>query len=303
MELKQWIMDSKILIFGGSGLVGSTLVNYAKNKFKIHITYNENNPLISNISSNKIDFISKTSKLENLIKTINPDYVVNTVAHPSIDFCEKNPQVAETLHVDAVKAIADASKDANSKLISFSTDAVFDGKKNGKYSETDITNPMSHYGRTKLEGEKIVLNTSNKNTILRTTVIYGWNNKSRFTNWVIDSIIKKQKVTAFVDQFNTPTLADDLAKAILKIIDKNIGGLFNAVGSTCLSRYEFAMKIAKKFDLDQNNIIQSKPEEIDQIGLRPKNGCLDNSKIEHALDFQFCNIDQGISFMHAQKLN
>lgn len=295
-------MTPTILIFGGSGLVGSTLINYAKNEFDLHITHNEH-PIKSNIPSSKIDFVSQTHQLSDLIKQINPDYIVNTVAHPSIDFCEKNPDVAKKLHVDAVKEIAETSKDIDAKLISFSTDAVFDGEKNEKYSESDATNPISQYGKTKLEGEKIVLNTSKNNAVLRTTVIYGWNKKSRFTNWVIDTINKKQKVTAFIDQFNTPTLADDLAKVSIQIIKKNVAGLFHAVGDTCLSRYEFAIEIAEKFELDQENIIKSKPEEISQVGLRPKNGCLDNSKLENILNFQFCTIKEGVSFMYAQKSN
>jgi len=83
---------------------------------------------------------------------------------------------------------------------------------------------------------------------------------------------------------------------------KKINGLFHATGKTCLSRYEFAMKIASKFDLDKKFILPVKAAEINQLGSRPKNGCLDSSKLAKVLDYQFCNIDEGISYIYG-KLN
>jgi len=295
-------MKSKLLIFGGSGLVGRTLANFAKNNYDLHLTYHENVPPFSEIPNTKIDFIKETSELENFVKTINPDYVVQTVAYPSMDFCEKNPDMARTLHVKAVQEIANACSELKTKLISFSTDAVFDGKSNSKYTELDKPNPLSHYGRTKLEGENVVLKTSNENVVLRTTVIYGWQKQSRFTSWVMNSIKNKQKVTAFIDQNNTPTLTDDLAKSILKIIDKKTSGLFHATGKTCLSRYEFAIKLAEKFNLDKKFISSVKAAEFNQLGPRPKNGCLDSFKLEKEINYQFKDIDEGISYIF-KKLN
>ena len=166
-----------------------------------------------------------------------------------------------------------------------------------KYIESDTPNPLGHYGRTKLEGENIILNASVNNVVLRTTVVYGWQKQSRFTNWVMNSIKNKQEVTAFIDQFNTPTLADDLVKAVLKIIDKKTHGLFHASGKTCLSRYDFAIKLAEKFELEKKYVLQIKAEELNQIGPRPKNGCMDSSKLEKLINFQFCNIDEGIDFI------
>ena len=74
-------------------------------------------------------------------------------------------------------------------------------------------------------------------------MIYGWHNRSRFTNWVLDSLKNKKIVNAFTDQFNTPTLVDDLARSVLSIIEKDISGLFHASGKSCLNRFEFAQKL------------------------------------------------------------
>ena len=126
----------------------------------------------------------------------------------------------------------------NSKQIYLSSDAVFDGNSNSKYIESDLTNPLSHYGKTKLNAEKILLESSSSNTVLRTTVIYGWHERSRFTNWVLKKLRNNEQVPGFIDQRNTPTLVDDLALAIKRIIEDDISGLYHAVGKSCLSRYD-----------------------------------------------------------------
>ena len=82
-----------------------------------------------------------------------------------------------------------------------------------------MPNPLSYYGQTKLDAEKIILNENDRNVVLRTTVIYGRQKRSRFTNWVIENLKNNLPVTAFTDQYNTPTLVDDLSMALRKIIE------------------------------------------------------------------------------------
>ncbi|MGI0009879.1 MAG: sugar nucleotide-binding protein, partial [Nitrosopumilaceae archaeon] len=144
---------------------------------------------------------------------------------------------------------------------------------------------------------EIIMQESAQNVILRTTVIYGWHVRSRFTNWVLNSLKNKKTVCAFTDQHSTPTLVDDLAKSIIKMIELGITGVHHAVGKTCLSRYEFALKLADRFGFDKSLIIPTISSEKKQIALRPLNGCLDGSKLEKLIGYDFCDIDSGISFM------
>ena len=243
--------------------------------------------------------IKNQSDILELIKDYRPDFVVHAVAYPSVDFCESNKQMADILHVKITDDIAKTCSNIGSRIIYFSTDAVFDGKLSRKYTENDLPNPINHYGKTKLNAEKILLE-NETNIVLRTTVIYGWHDKSRFTNWVLNSIKNSQEVPAFTDQFNTPTLVDDIAKAILQIFSKDKFGLFNAVGATCLSRYQFASKLADMFNLDKNLIIPTSSVGKKQIAPRPPNGCLDNSKIVNDIGFKFSDIDTGIDFIYNQ---
>ena len=289
-------MTKKLLIIGGASLVGSTIINYAKDNYEIFAT--ENNTSINNpkVSSIKLDLIKNKKQIIDYIKKIKPDSVIHTVAFPNVDFCESNHELTDLLHVEITKEITKICSAINSKLIYFSTDAVFDGNKSGIYNELDKPNPISYYGKTKLNAEKIILQNSN-NLILRTTVIYGWHIRSRFTNWVLDSLKNKKIVTAFTDQFNTPTLVDDLAKSVFSSIEKDLTGVYHASGKSCLNRFQFAQNLAKSFDLDQNLVIPTKSSDISQIAPRPKNGCLDCTNFEQKCGIKFNEIDSGIDYI------
>ena len=289
-------MKKKILIFGGSGLVGSTFINYAKDFFDISYTYNTNNLKIDNTKSFKIDLLSDNEKIPSIISQINPDVIIHMVAFPSVDFCEQNHELATELHVDTTKKIVEYALLNNSKVIFLSTDAVFGGELNKKYAEDDITIPVNYYGVTKLNAEKVVLKNSN-NIVVRTSVIYGWHTKSRFTNWILDYLKGKKTVDPFTDQFNCPTLVDDLAKSLIKMIKRDVCGLFHASGKTCINRYDFAVKLSKKFEYDQNLIIPVTSKEKKQGAPRPNSTCLDSSKLEKSIDFKFSDIDEGILFI------
>jgi dTDP-4-dehydrorhamnose reductase len=295
-------LKQKLLIIGGSGLVGSTLTNYAESRYNIHITYNNNFPKNTIVDSTAIDLLDDRTKIINLIKLLKPDIVVHTAAHPNVDICEINHTVADTLHVDVTQEIVDVCDSINSKLIYLSTDAVFEGELNKKYTEDDVPNPINYYGKTKLAAEEIILNIS-RNVVLRTSVIYGWHEKSRFTNWILHYLKEKKHVDPFSDQYNTPTLVDDLSKSILEIIRLEISGLYHATGKTCINRYEFALKLANQFGYDKNLIKSTTSDQKKQDAPRPNSTCLDSKKLEDLINYKFCNIENGISFIHQKSIS
>jgi len=296
-------MKSKLLVLGGSGLVGSSFINTSKTDYDVIFSYNTNKIKIPNTQSFQIDLLDD-NKIEKIIENYNPDVVIHTIAHSSVDLCETDHNVADRLHVDMTKKIANTCASINSKLIFLSTDAVFEGQLNKKYCENDIPNPINYYGKTKLEAEKIVLNASINNVVLRTSVIYGFHKKSRFTNWILDYLKDGKSVDPFSDQFNTPTLIDDLVQVILKIIDKDISGLYHATGKTCLNRYQFAILLAEKFSYDPSLIHSVTKLEKKQNAPRPISTCLDSTKLENLLNFSFSDISTGIDYIfNKSKIN
>ena len=289
-------MKKSILIIGGSGLVGSTFIDLFHEFYDIHLTYNKN----TYENGTKIDLISEPLKIKSIIEKLKPDVVLHTAAHSSVDMCETNHFETDLLHVDVTKNICESCNLTNSKLIYISTDAVFSGEMNKKYVESDQTNPVNYYGKSKLDAENIILKSSQKNVILRSAVIYGWHPRSKFTSWILGALSENKMVDPFIDQYNSPTLVNDLTTSINRIIQSDLSGLFHAAGKTCINRYDFARKLAQKFRLNEDLVKPVTVNEKKQIASRPTSSCLDSSKLENQISFNFKNINEGIEFIYKQ---
>jgi dTDP-4-dehydrorhamnose reductase len=287
----------KILIIGGSGFVSTNLIKYLPKNWEIFATYNSNIIKNKKIKSFKIDLLDDPKEIVSVIENIKPDYIVDTVAFPSVDFCEENHLIADKLHIDVSKIISKISNKINSKLLFLSTDAVFEGELHKKYLETDITKPVNYYGFTKLKAEEVVLSTSKNNVVLRTAVIYGNSTQSRFTDWILSYLREQKPVDPFIDQYNSPTLVDDLSQAIVKILENDLFGLFHAAGPTCINRYDFALMLAKEFNLDSNLVTPVTSSQKKQNAPRPISTCLNSSKLEQKINFSFKDLKTGISFI------
>ena len=292
------VLAKKLLVIGGSGLVGSTIIQSAYENYDIHFTYNKTRLEFSGIDSTCVDLMTDRNKIVSLIYELKPNFIINTAAHSSVDQCETNHEEADLLHVDITKDIALACKKINSKLVYLSTDAVFEGQLNKKYIESDTPNPVNYYGKSKLYAEKVVLDASSINVVLRTAVIYGWHPRSRFTGWILDSLLNNKCVDTFIDQYNTPTLVDDLTNSILKIFDLGICGLYHATGATCINRYDFALKLAEKFNLNKSLIVPVTSKEKKQVAPRGVSTCLNSQKLENAISYNFASIDKGIDILY-----
>jgi dTDP-4-dehydrorhamnose reductase len=288
----------KILVLGGSGLVGDHFITNSKSNDFI-ITYRNNETNFPNIISVKINLPQDWSKLEELILKEKPDVVLNSIAYSNSDFCEINREEAYTLHVKISEKITTICSKINSKIVFLSTDYVFDGKK-GNYAENDKTNPINYYGRTKDLAEKIILKNEN-NLVLRTAMVYGLSSKVRFLRYVIENLKKDQEINTYDDIFNSATLLGDLTNGISKAIELDASGIYHIVGSSCVSRFDFAKTVAKVFDFNENLV---KPVSILSAKLkaqRPINPCLNNSKASKTFGIKFSSINEGIKQIYERR--
>ena len=211
----------KILITGSNGLTGHKIVFQAiEQGFDVMATsYSYNNlPENNNYRFELLDITNKT-EVDYIIGNFNPDIIINTAGITKPDDCEKDNIQCRNVNIEGVKNLVDISNKLDCKLIHFSTDFIFSGDK-GMYSETDIPNPQNYYAQTKLESEQIVLNTCNKFAIVRTVLVYGYSKylqKSNIVLWVKNNLEQNNPIKVVSDQYRTPTLVDDLAKATLTI--------------------------------------------------------------------------------------
>ena len=228
--------------------------------------------------------ITNLSSIESCVKIENPDIVINCAAMTNVDGCEKNHTLAYRINVAGIQNIIKATN-KRVKIIQISTDYVFEGK-NGPYSETDPTHPLSYYGRSKLEAENVLRGSLHPYSIIRGSVLYGdpLNTKPNFFAWVYDSLLKNKKIKVVTDQTSNPAWLPSLSDAIMKIILLNGEGVYHFGSDDHLNRYEFAVLIANVFEFNADLITPVTSDLMSFIARRPMHSGLKTKKISEELD-------------------
>jgi len=272
----------KILIIGGTGLLGFRLTQRACDKHEVFSTYHAHKIMSKACGMFPLDVKNYRETLS-LITRIRPNVVVNTAALHNVDYCEEHRKECWNMNVKGTENVARACKAAGSSIIFISTDYIFDGK-DKEYTENARPKPLNYYGYCKLQAEKAIKKTGIKHAIARTSVIYGWNpTKLNFVTWVLQELKTGNDIRVVDDQYSNPTLADDLAEMIIKIIEHDKTGIFNTTGSECINRFEFAKKIAAAFALDPSLIKPIKTKDLKQKAVRPKRCNMNTDKISECL--------------------
>ena len=260
-----------ILVTGSRGQLGSEIQTLSSN-YKYNFLFT---------NKDKLDITNK-EYIKSFIEKEKIDIIVNCAAYIAVDKAEEEKELADKINHQAVKCLAERSKEKNIKLIHISTDYVFDGENFKPYIETDKTNPNSVYGHTKLNGENALKKINPKNSIIiRTSWLY-----SSFGENFVKTMLKlgkeRDSLGVIFDQVGTPTYARDLAKSILdilpKIDNKNVE-IYNYSNEGVLSWYDFAKEIMKmaKIECDIKPI---ETKDYPTSALRPHYSLLNKSKIK-----------------------
>jgi dTDP-4-dehydrorhamnose reductase len=283
----------KILVIGGSGVIGFKLVEYFnENQKNVEYTYHGNK--LKFLGGHYLDITDKTSTME-LFTKINPDIVIHTAALTNVDLCETKKELADLINITGTKNIIEGCKMINSKIIFISTSFVFDGVKQ-EYFEDDQTSPATYYGLTKFEGEKCVIKSKLVYLILRTDQPYCWIQNWQHTNSilrVINTLESNNILKEIKNWYNSPTYVNDIVHVIEKLIEKKSTGIFHVVGSDFMSRYDMALKVANMFNLDKNMITPINSDELNLDAIRV-NVNLNNDKVFKETGIKMNNLTNGL---------
>ena len=288
----------KVAIIGSTGKVGEAIVNYLHDNtdWKLMLfssTYrSEKNDNGKHLIP--IDYLDCNS-LTNKFRLLHPDIIINTAAMTNVDGCEADRTGAWILNVEFVDCIAKTAKELDSKLIHISTDYIFDGE-SGPYYEFDEPNPISWYGYTKSIGETKTEIHGLNSCVLRTNVVYGNSphGKTDFVKWVVTELRNGKKIKIVTDQYSNPTLTDDIALAVYKVIRLDKRGIYNIGGSEYCDRHSFAKKIANIFTLDDSLIESITTDKLNQPAKRPLRGGLVTFKASNDFGIKFRGVESGI---------
>lgn len=260
----------KSLIIGARGLVGTALRKYLPSALcGISVETKEKNEVYTDIT--------KYESLFKVFSSYRPQVVYLSAAITHVDKCEDAG--TNIVNVRGATTVLRLCEMFDAKLVYFSSSYVFDGKKKLPYLPQDDPNPLNNYGKQKLVMENLILQSDAPSLILRTVGVYGEERlKKNFAKQVISAVFKGQKVYAPVDQQMNPILSDDLAKVAIRLAEKH-RGIWHVAGDECISKYEFARRIASYFSFE-NLIHGVTTSEMNQKAIRPENGCLDCSELE-----------------------
>tara|TARA_B110000444_G_scaffold229553_1_gene236147 strand:+ start:842 stop:1738 length:897 start_codon:yes stop_codon:yes gene_type:complete len=281
-----------ILIFGKNGQIGKELVLSLGKNMEIHA-----------FNSKEVNFLD-IKNLEKKIDIIKPKIIINAAAYTKVDEAEKNKKEAFMINSEAVGFIASKAKENGSRLIHFSTDYVFNGNKKTAYKENDPTDPINVYGRSKLRGEDLIINSKCNYLIIRTSWVIS-KYRNNFLSKIIDQMLNRGELKIVKDQYGTPSSANFVAKVVKKIIDsdKNIKeGVYHCSNSGIVSWYEITQYVYKylrrtsyksknrkiKNLMKKNLLIEPiLSKDLDVLAKRPKFSQLNCSKLEKTLDYKF----------------
>jgi dTDP-4-dehydrorhamnose reductase len=217
--------------------------------------------------------ITDPAALDALLADRRPDWVFNCAAYNAVDRAEAEPNVAHEVNAQGPFNVAVACARHQSRLVTFSTNFVFDGSLDRPYVESDQPSPLSAYARSKLDGESMVLEALPQAIVLRTAALFGGNRGLSFPERIVQRIKEGGQVRVVSDQRVNPTYTGDLARAALELAEKGEGGIFHAVSDGCCTWYEFARAVLEELWLPAN-VEAVSTAEFAAPAPRPLNGCL-----------------------------
>jgi len=282
----------KFLVTGSAGLVGSQVIrDLSESANQIYSCYHNSKPEYGTpVQMN----LASSDSIKTIINKVHPDCVIHLAAMTNVDLCETQKDLAMTINATATKIIAKQSALQGAFLVYVSTDYVFDGNQ-GMKKEADIPNPVDFYGKSKLEGEKAVMNMASGWCIARTSTPFGVHKtKTSFPKFVIENLHAKKEIKAVTDQYTSSTYVANLSQMLIELARRQITGVIHVAGATRISRFDMANLIAEKLALDKSLIKPATVNEMKWAARRPKDSSLDVSKAFSILNNKPQPIDQSL---------
>ncbi len=236
----------KIFIAGGSVMLGTAFYEVFKNDFNLKITDKD-------LNDKWVDYLdfNNENEYKKIVNEFNTDFLFHIGALTDLEYCEKNIDLTYISNTISVETAVNISNSLNIPLLYISTAGIFDGKQE-TYDDWDTPNPINHYGRSKYNAEKFVIENSENYIICRAGWMMGGGKRKdkKFVNKIINQINKGNKEIFVVnDKLGTPTYTIDFAKNVKLLIEKNERGLFNLICDEKTSRLEVANFIINKLNL------------------------------------------------------
>ena len=295
-------MKENILITGGSGLLALNWALTIREKFNVTLGLHDRKINLKDTRSILLDLDSKEA-LTQALEALQPQLVIHAAGLTSIEQCETNPTLAKYINVDLTKNLATICSKLNIPMVYISTDHLFSGNESLVHEDCPVW-PVNVYAKTKAEAETCVLDSDTKALIIRTN-FYSWGTSYRhsFSDMVINHLRASKKISLFKDIYYTPMLIEPLVNSVHELVHKKAKGVFNVVGDDRISKYDFGVKLAKAFNLDNDLIDEGKIIDKPSLVNRPHDMSLSNKKVSNYLGRKMGGLDEHILKLKTQEVN
>ncbi|HZI54399.1 MAG TPA: SDR family oxidoreductase [Chitinophagaceae bacterium] len=291
-----------VLITGANGFLGYYLIQELLAKDFEIIATGKGNCRLPFYNNNKffyaeMDFTDPFA-VHDVFEKYRPEIVVHGGAISKPDECELNQWQAYVVNVEGTVTTLLNAAELNSFFIFVSTDFIFDGEK-GMYNEMDTPNPVNYYGKTKLEAEEAVKEYEHDWAIVRTVMVYGKPilSRSNILSIVKEKLEKGEMYNVLDDQVRTPTYVEDLASAIVQVIEKRAKGVYHISGKDVMTPFQMACMTADYLGLDKKLINRVTAADFSQPAKRPILTGFDISKAKSELGFEPISFEEGLRKM------
>ncbi len=257
---------TRILITGASGLLGINLALEAMRGYEV-IGVDRGRLKSAPFRVIRADFLHDT-EMKSILDSTRPDWLIHCAAMANLEECERHPEQAKKLNADVPAELAAACAKQSIKFVHLSTDAVFDGTKQGAYTEEDEPNPQNVYSQTKLDGERAVQQ-ANPQAIIARVNFYGWSlaGQRSLGEFFVNNLSEGRRVYGFTDVVFCPMWVNHLAQTLLAMLEKDLHGLYHVVGAQPMNKYQFGVEVARRFGLRESLI---EPQSVERSGLTAK---------------------------------
>ena len=284
---------SRVLITGASGLLGANLAHLAAAEHEVVAVSRQRTLRLAGLTSVAAD-LSRDGQARQLLQQHRPDWVVHCAAATDLDRCEREPGWAQALNVGMARQVAEACQALGARMAHISTDSVFDGEA-GDYAEQDEPRPLNVYARTKLEGERAVQTACPGALVVRTN-FFGWTISPRpsLAEWFLGRFERGEPTPGFTDVYFSPLVVDHLARWLLDLLGRSAHGLLHLPGSTCLSKFEFGVRLAKAFRHDPALVHPASVKDSGMRAERPLRTCLKGDRAVSLLGRPLPDLEEGL---------
>ncbi len=292
----------RVLVTGGTGLLGKALTETCPPGSSLLVLHLSSDEIAPALTGEILGDVRNMDEIARIFEAHRFDVVVHAAGLSNVDYVERHCEEATESNIGGTANVVECCNRLNKHLIYISSNAVFDGTR-APYREDDPTCPIHVYGRIKQQCEELVAKVAHSYSIARPILMYGWNYRSRRKNlvtWLLDHVGQGEAVPVVTDVYENPLFYLQAGEALWKLVPRRDLKLVHLAGGEVVSRYEFALVVARVFGLDAGLIRPVDSGYFTDLVPRPRNTSFVTERMEKELGITSWTIAQGLQAMKMQ---